>query len=424
MSIQFKRSSTAGLAPAISDVKQGEIVINLPDRKIYTLDNNNAVVNIGFSTTEAAATYVPITGTTMTGILRSYSTACTLANEFTPKQYVDSLIATTANTVTSTISAWKTWLPVAGGTMTGRLILNGLTPQYDNEAVSKLYVSSNYYPKTGGTLNGVIEMYASTPYIDFHYNNSSSDFTSRIIATDSSTLQLQSSTVHVSGVLTISGSLQSASLTTGSISTSSSITASGNISTSGSVTGGYIVSTGDVHANNALTSTYVFATNKIRAAMFRANSGAPNGDGATCGHAFEDNGDSGMFYEGQTNSAYGGNLVFRNDGVNAMHIASDKTVRLNTNTYYKGTLLENLMSSSKLGGLNGWGGDQTVSKSGVLYIMSSRNTTVTGYLNGHQVLLTSGRDKYGQGYCSFAMPFAAGDYVQVRGAQAIYARYY
>ena len=149
MSIQFKRSSTAGLAPAVSDVKQGEIVINLLDKKIYTLDTSNAVINIGFSKSEADSTYVPITGTTMTGVLKGYSTTASFPNELTPKQYVDSLVNSTANNISSNIASWKTWLPIAGGTMTGRLILNGLTPTYDNEAVSKAYVQNNYFPNTG-----------------------------------------------------------------------------------------------------------------------------------------------------------------------------------------------------------------------------------------------------------------------------------
>lgn len=58
-----------------------------------------------------------------------------------------------------------------GGTILGALTLNG-----------GLRVNST------GTADG-IELYGSTPYIDFHYNNSSSDYTSRIIETSSGKLQ-------------------------------------------------------------------------------------------------------------------------------------------------------------------------------------------------------------------------------------------
>ena len=46
-----------------------------------------------------------------------------------------------------------------------------------------------------------IELSGATPYIDFHYNNSSSDYTSRIIETSSGTLSMQNN-LAVSGSLT------------------------------------------------------------------------------------------------------------------------------------------------------------------------------------------------------------------------------
>ena len=320
MSIQFKRSSTAGLAPAVSDVKQGEIVINLPDKKIYTLDNSNAVINIGFSKSEADTTYVPITGTTLTGALKGYSTTASFPTELTPKQYVDSLVNSTANTVTSNISSWKTWLPIAGGTMTGRLILNGLSPTYDNEAVSKAYVQNNYFPNTGGSINGVIELYSSTPFIDFHYNNSSADYTSRIIATDANTLQLVSGSVSVSNNLTVSSQL-----------------------TANVVQGAYIHSTGDLHGdgNTYTNNIYVNGTvqgsyahiagsatvdSQMRAAGYRSNSGFTANNSNNSGYAFENNGDSGLFYEGETTTAGGGTLTLRNDSGLYLSLAGGTTV--------------------------------------------------------------------------------------------------
>lgn len=58
----------------------------------------------------------------------------------------------------------------------------------------------SYVKKSGDTMSGYlyttnIELFAPTPYIDFHYNNSSSDYTSRIVE-------------YTSGVLTITGRLE------------------------------------------------------------------------------------------------------------------------------------------------------------------------------------------------------------------------
>ena len=43
---------------------------------------------------------------------------------------------------------------------------------------------------TGLTTNGEVEIYGATPHIDFHYNNSSDDYTSRIIETANGQLNL------------------------------------------------------------------------------------------------------------------------------------------------------------------------------------------------------------------------------------------
>lgn len=52
-----------------------------------------------------------------------------------------------------------------------------------------------------------IELSASTPSIDFHYNNSSADYTSRIIETNSGTLTMQNN-LTVNGIITSTGSIK------------------------------------------------------------------------------------------------------------------------------------------------------------------------------------------------------------------------
>lgn len=169
-------------------------------------------------------------------------------------------------------------------------------------------------------------------------------------------------------------------------------------------------------------------TGSIRAKSTSTTTGS--NDTRSDGYAFEDNGDSGMFYENESTTYAGGDLVFRNDGVNAMHIArGDQSVRLNVNTYYKGKLLETLLTSSGTVALtygwNDWGNSTNYypTSSGVMYIISGHNTTVAAYVNGTQVLRTDARDKYGQGSCSFSVPFSKGDTLYVTGAQNIRTRY-
>jgi hypothetical protein len=44
--IQIKRSSTANSVPTASQLAQGELAVNLVDKKLYTKDNTNAVAEI------------------------------------------------------------------------------------------------------------------------------------------------------------------------------------------------------------------------------------------------------------------------------------------------------------------------------------------------------------------------------------------
>jgi hypothetical protein len=54
--IQHKRSSTSGVAPAASGLSQGELAINIADGKLYTKNNVNSVINLGV--TSISGTYI------------------------------------------------------------------------------------------------------------------------------------------------------------------------------------------------------------------------------------------------------------------------------------------------------------------------------------------------------------------------------
>ena len=206
MSIQFKRSTVSGVQPSSTNMYQGELAINLPDKKLFTMDNNNEIINIGFSKDEADSTYLPF---------------------------------------------------------------------------------------TGGTITGPLEISNSTPFIDFHYNYSTADYTHRIIASDANTLKLIANTTEVSGALKVDGSVST-----------TNIVASGSITASGTLT----------------------INNTVRANTFRAAGGVPANDGATCGYSFDNNGDSGLFYENASTTSYGGYLNLRNDGTLCLSLNSTQAV--------------------------------------------------------------------------------------------------
>tara|TARA_R110002072_G_scaffold108429_3_gene235281 strand:+ start:118 stop:450 length:333 start_codon:yes stop_codon:yes gene_type:complete len=42
-----KQGTSAGLAPSASDLEQGELAVNVTDKKLYTKNNSDAVVEIG-----------------------------------------------------------------------------------------------------------------------------------------------------------------------------------------------------------------------------------------------------------------------------------------------------------------------------------------------------------------------------------------
>jgi len=74
--IQIKRSSTASSVPTAGQLAQGELAVNLVDKKLYTKDNTNAVVelttpafNINGLTTTTVATndFLPFADTSDSG---------------------------------------------------------------------------------------------------------------------------------------------------------------------------------------------------------------------------------------------------------------------------------------------------------------------------------------------------------------------
>ena len=95
----------------------------------------------------------------------------------------------------------------------------------DGHAIFGKNVTANAF-YAGSSLYGSdrIELYGSSPYIDFHYNNSTESYTSRIYESASGTLR-------VAGNLTVNNNFS----TVGNIAVSGDISSSGNISSTGRI---------------------------------------------------------------------------------------------------------------------------------------------------------------------------------------------
>lgn len=81
--IILKKSSTAGGVPLTSDLEQGEVALNLADRKLYTKDQANNVVVVGSAFVGIAGPTSPIEGDlwydTTANLLKAYNGATWLA---------------------------------------------------------------------------------------------------------------------------------------------------------------------------------------------------------------------------------------------------------------------------------------------------------------------------------------------------------
>jgi hypothetical protein len=75
-----KNSSTAGAAPSASDLVQGELAVNVTDKKLYTKNNSNAIVALGadLASNNSTGTNNVTLGATAGEDLTSAQTACTL----------------------------------------------------------------------------------------------------------------------------------------------------------------------------------------------------------------------------------------------------------------------------------------------------------------------------------------------------------
>ena len=154
--LKFKRSKTAGKRPDINSIEPGELFVNLADKSIHTSDGTN-VIELGSKLTD---NYLPLKGGTLTGsvtapkVLVSQGQA-TEANSLTRKDYVDKSIDALNK---STIELANTKVNKSGDVMTGNLtvpkvLLSTAQGTEGNAVVRKDYADTKL-PLAGGTITG------------------------------------------------------------------------------------------------------------------------------------------------------------------------------------------------------------------------------------------------------------------------------
>lgn len=161
-----KNSSTASSVPAAGSLVQGELAVNVTDKKLYTKDSTAAVVKIVGSLGNQEANAVAITGGTITGMPTPSN-----SSDVSTKGYVDGLISTgSANVTLSRNWAQKTDGIVDGTDYSSKAWSIGGTGVTNAAGASKEWAT-----KLGGTVDGTL-------YSARYYSNESA--ASAILAND------------------------------------------------------------------------------------------------------------------------------------------------------------------------------------------------------------------------------------------------
>lgn len=94
--IVIKNSSTASAIPASGDLVQGELAVNVTDKKIYTKDGSGTITKIVGSLGSQEASAVAITGGSITGMSSPSG-----SSDVSTKGYVDGVLTTNAGYATA-----------------------------------------------------------------------------------------------------------------------------------------------------------------------------------------------------------------------------------------------------------------------------------------------------------------------------------
>jgi hypothetical protein len=154
--IQTLRSSVAGNIPANGVRSPGELWTNFPDKQLGVIDaSQNAQKLLAVRIFSTAAAYVTGDMVSQAGAIYAANTNVP-AGAFTPSQW---------NKLASMTDVVGNYLPIAGGTLTGALVLNA-DPSANLGAATKQYVDGKltgaFLPISGGTVSGNLTVSGTT----------------------------------------------------------------------------------------------------------------------------------------------------------------------------------------------------------------------------------------------------------------------
>lgn len=95
----------------------------------------------------------------------------------------------------------------SGDTITGGLTVNGSIETKSGMTTPSLSVNGSTTIAGGLITKAGVELYGSTPYIDFHYNNSTDDFDTRLINDNKGILSFHGSEYYINGKLSATGDI-------------------------------------------------------------------------------------------------------------------------------------------------------------------------------------------------------------------------
>jgi hypothetical protein len=155
--IQIIRSSTPGAVPAAGTRSPGELWTTFPDLQLGVIDaSKNAQKLIGVRFFSTTANYAVGDFVIQAGVLYVAKVAVT-AGAFNATQWTQIAAATDAGGPYLSVAAGaSTYLPLAGGTMTGFVTLSG-APSSPLHASTKAYADT-MLPLAGGTMTGLVTL--------------------------------------------------------------------------------------------------------------------------------------------------------------------------------------------------------------------------------------------------------------------------
>jgi hypothetical protein len=80
---QHKRSATSGVAPSAAQIAEGEIAINLADKKLFSKDQTNTVFEFSLGAASGSASWVTVTSTGTVNANTRYVAIITANTDFT-----------------------------------------------------------------------------------------------------------------------------------------------------------------------------------------------------------------------------------------------------------------------------------------------------------------------------------------------------